>query len=238
MESLKNSPAIHSTLFLNASSSSQMGLQSPIFFPCSRRKITHFVIRADQTTSSHHGCVRRRPVLAGLGALMTSLFSTRFAFAEEIPESYRAFVDVSDGYSYYYPSDWRDFDFRGHDSAFKDRILQLQNVRVSFKPTNKADIHDLGPMEEVISNLVNNIYAAPSQRTTIFDMQERTIDGKNYWTFEYELASSSFARSAFATIAIGNGRYYTLIVGANERRWNRLRNKLKVVADSFRILDI
>ena len=43
----------------------------------------------------------------------------------------------------------QEFDFRGHDSAFKDRYLQLQNVRVSFIPTEKSDIHDLGPMEEV-----------------------------------------------------------------------------------------
>lgn len=34
------------------------------------------------------------------------------------------------------------------------------------------------------------------------------------------------------------GRYYTLIVGANERRWRRVRNQLKVVADSFKMLDI
>lgn len=34
------------------------------------------------------------------------------------------------------------------------------------------------------------------------------------------------------------GRYYTLVVGANERRWSRLRDKLKVVADSFKILEI
>ncbi|URE22364.1 GAD domain [Musa troglodytarum] len=90
----------------------------------------------------------------------------------------------------------------------------LQHVRVSFIPTEKKDIRDLGSMEE------------------------RTVDGKYYWTFEYELESPSFSRTAFATIAIGNGRYYTLVVGANERRWTRLRNKLKVVADSFRILDI
>jgi len=43
----------------------------------------------------------------------------------------------------------QEFDFRGHDSAFKDRYLQLQNVRLSFIPTDKSDIHDLGPMEEV-----------------------------------------------------------------------------------------
>ncbi|KAL4394211.1 hypothetical protein AHAS_Ahas02G0129300 [Arachis hypogaea] len=34
------------------------------------------------------------------------------------------------------------------------------------------------------------------------------------------------------------GRYWPLIVGANERRWKRYRDRLKVVADSFRLLDI
>jgi hypothetical protein len=33
-----------------------------------------------------------------------------------------------------------------------------------------------------------------------------SVDGKNYWTFEYDLESPNFARSAFATIAIGNGK--------------------------------
>ncbi|XP_010243167.1 PREDICTED: photosynthetic NDH subunit of lumenal location 1, chloroplastic isoform X2 [Nelumbo nucifera] len=169
------------------------------------------------TTFNEESCLKKRSILLGLGALATSLIPANFVFADEVPENYQSFIDLSDGYSYYYPSDWRDFDFRGHDSAFKDRYLQLQNV---------------------ISNLVRHVYAAPSQRATIFDMKERTVDGKNYYTFEYELTSPNFSRTAFATIAIGNGRYYTLIVGANERRWRRVREKLKVVADSFRVLDI
>ncbi|XP_052204220.1 photosynthetic NDH subunit of lumenal location 1, chloroplastic [Diospyros lotus] len=181
---------------------------------------------------------KRRPLLLGVGTLALSLFPANSLFAEEIPRNYEAFVDLSDGYSYYYPSDWREFDFRGHDSAFKDRYLQLQNVRVSFIPTEKTDIHDLGPMQDVVYNLVTHVYSAPTQMANIFDMQERTVDGKNYYTFEYALTSPNFSRAAFATIAIGNGRYYTLIVGANERRWKRVRNKLKVVADSFKLLDI
>lgn len=44
---------------------------------------------------------------------------------------------------------FQDFEFRAHDSAFKDRYMQLHNVRVRFLPTNKTDIHELGPMEEV-----------------------------------------------------------------------------------------
>ncbi|KAL6123756.1 hypothetical protein ACLB2K_076274 [Fragaria x ananassa] len=145
----------------------------------------------------------------------TIVCSSETPYTEErIPDKFRGYVDKEDGYSYYYPSDWRDFDFRAHDSAFKDRYMQLHNVRVRFIPTDKTDIHDLGPLEE------------------------KTIDGKNYYTFEYGLTSPNFAATSFATIAIGNGRYYTLIVGANERRWKRYRNQLKIVADSFRILDI
>ncbi|KAL8533382.1 hypothetical protein ACS0TY_009678 [Phlomoides rotata] len=183
-------------------------------------------------------CKRRALILGIGGALTVNSFPAGPLLAEVKPDNYSMFVDKADGYSYYYPSDWRDFDFRGHDSAFKDRYLQLQNVRLSFIPTEKSDIHDLGPMEEVVENLVNNVYSAPNQIGDILSMQEKNIDGRNYWTFEYILTSPNFARAAFATIAIGNGRYYTLIVGANNRRWRRFRDRLKVVADSFTVMDI
>ncbi|EOY18302.1 PsbP [Theobroma cacao] len=191
-----------------------------------------------ETTSNEENNCKRRLLLLGVGAVTVSLLPATSLLAEEIPQNYQAFVDILDGYSYYYPSDWREFDFRGHDSAFKDKFLQLQNVRVRFIPTDKKDIHDLGPIEEVVYNLVNHVYAAPNQMVNILDMQERTTDGKNYYTFEYALASPNYASASFATIAIGNGRYYTLVVGALERRWRRVRNKLKVVADSFKVLDI
>ncbi|KZV24704.1 psbP-like protein 2, chloroplastic-like [Dorcoceras hygrometricum] len=182
----------------------------------------------------------RRMAIVGIGALTAvNSFSASPLLAQGKPEDYQIFVDKRDGYSYSYPSDWRGFDFLGHDSAFKDRYLQLQNVRLSFIPTNKTDIHDLGTsMEEIVENLTSNVYSAPNQFATILGIQEKSIDGRSYCTFEYILTSPNFKRAAFATIAIGNGRYYTLIVGANERRWRRVRNQLKVVADSFKVLDI
>lgn len=180
----------------------------------------------------------RRTTLVGLGAFSSNLLLASFTPAKEVTDMYKPFVDFTDGYSYVYPSDWREFDFLGHDSAFKDRVAALQHVRVGFIPTTKNDIRDLGPMQEVIFDIVKNVYAAPTQKPTIYDMHERTVDGKNYWTFEYDLETPGFTRTAFATLAIGNGRYYTLVVGANQRRWSRLRNLLKVVADSFTILDI
>ncbi|KAJ6892261.1 photosynthetic NDH subunit of lumenal location 1 [Populus alba x Populus x berolinensis] len=245
---------------------------------------------AEATFNEESNC-KRRLLLLGVGALTTSLVPANFLFAEEIPKNYTSFVDFEDGYSYYYPSDWIDFDFRGHDSAFKDRTKQLQNVRVRFIPTEKKDIHELGPMEEAIYFLVKHRYAAPNQMPTIYSMQEtlsmladfllpaqkiltcsllrksitchssvkydshmqqeimnvklssflenqKTVEGKNYYTFEYELTSPNYSSVSFAIIVIANGRFYTLIVGANERRWRRYRSQLKVVADSFKVLDI
>nr|KYP75436.1 hypothetical protein KK1_008164 [Cajanus cajan] len=196
------------------------------------------VFCALETTPSRESHCQRRPLLLGIGALSTNLQPTNLLFAQEISDRYGSFVDYEDGYSYVYPIDWKEFDFRARDSSFEDRYLQLQNVRVKFIPTEKKDIRDLGPMEEVIYSLVKHIYAAPNQRSTIYDMQERTIDEKHYYTFEYVLASPNYSGASFATIAIGNGEYYTLIVGANERRWKRVRDQHKVVADSFRLLDI
>ncbi|XP_010509010.1 PREDICTED: photosynthetic NDH subunit of lumenal location 1, chloroplastic [Camelina sativa] len=181
---------------------------------------------------------KRRQALVGVGTLVATSIPASLLLAEEIPKSYSAFVDREDGYSYYYPSDWREFDFRAHDSAFKDRYLQLQNVRVRFIPTEKNDIREIGSMEEVVYDLVKHKYAAPNQVATIYDMKERVEDGRNYYTFEYGLRTPIYATTSFATVAVGNNRYYTLIVGANERRWRKVKKQLQVVADSLKILEI
>lgn len=174
----------------------------------------------------------------GVGTLLATSVPETLLLAEEVPKSYSAFVDKEDGYSYYYPSDWREFDFRAHDSAFKDRYLQLQSVRVRFIPTEKTDIREVGPMEEVVYDLVKHKFAAPNQVATIYDMKERVEDGKSYYTFEYGLRTPIYATTCFATVAVGNNRYYTLIVGANERRWRKVKKQLEVVADSLKILQI
>uniref|UniRef100_K4AFK7 PsbP C-terminal domain-containing protein n=1 Tax=Setaria italica TaxID=4555 RepID=K4AFK7_SETIT len=123
-------------------------------------------------SSDQKNVTKRQLALLGAGVLATGLLKTSSAIAEEVPKNYKSYVDAKDGYSYLYPAEWRDFDFLGHDSAFKDRNLALQCVRVGFIPTEKTDIRDLGPMDEAIFNLVNNVYAAPNQIPSIYDMQE------------------------------------------------------------------
>ncbi|PIN12492.1 hypothetical protein CDL12_14899 [Handroanthus impetiginosus] len=105
----------------------------------------------DKTQCTVSGICKRRALILGIGALAVNSFRASPLLAEGKPPNYEVFVNKTDGCSYYYPSDWREFDFRGHDSAFKDRYSQLQNVRLSFIPTNKTDIHDMGPMEELLN---------------------------------------------------------------------------------------
>ncbi|XP_050210927.1 photosynthetic NDH subunit of lumenal location 1, chloroplastic [Mercurialis annua] len=221
---------------LNVHSSTQLFPRAiPITAAASNESVTS---TTEKLVNEESNC-KRRLLLLGVGVLSsTSLLQVNPLLAEEVPKNYRAFVDKEDGYSYYYPSDWIDFDFRAHDSAFKDRTKQLQNVRVRFIPTDKKDLHELGPMEQVVTDLVTKRYAAPNQRPNIIGMEERAIDGKNYYSFEYVLTSPNYSSVSIATIGISNGRFYTLIVGANERRWKRFRSQLKVVADSFKMLDI
>ncbi|XP_071724436.1 photosynthetic NDH subunit of lumenal location 1, chloroplastic-like [Rutidosis leptorrhynchoides] len=234
------------TMILSSSSSSSslsLNCVSPTVSPLSNkltRSATCSISLNKELSSNEEGNTSKRSLLLlGVGGLTTSLLQpTKSLLAQDVQERYSSFVDKRDGYSYIYPSDWREFDFRGHDSAFKDRFMQLHNVRVSFIPTQKKDIHDLGPIDEVAYHLVKHVYATPNQIPSIYTMEERSAEGKNYYTIEYELANRGYSSTSFATVAIGNGRYYTLIVGANERRWRRYRNQLKVVADSFKMLDI
>ncbi|KAL0862400.1 hypothetical protein Bca101_041518 [Brassica carinata] len=188
---------------------------------------------------------KRRQALVGVGTLLASSVPATLLLAEgNLPKT-----------------DSLEFDFRAHDSAFKDRYLQLQNVRVRFIPTEKTDIREVGPMEEVVYDLVKHKFAAPNQVATIYDMKEvrfaslllylneifmkkkklkmqRVEDGRSYYTFEYGLRTPIYATTSFATVAVGNNRYYTLIVGANERRWRKVKKQLQVVADSLKILQI
>ncbi|XP_077216155.1 psbP-like protein 1 isoform X2 [Tasmannia lanceolata] len=240
MESLKNSPAIHSTLFLNASSSSQMGLQSPIFFPCSRRKITHFVIRADQTTSSHQDVTGRRQALAGgtLATCISMLSATSTSSAAETKKGFQAVTDKKDGYSFLYPFGWQEVVIQGQDKVFKDVIEPLEAVSVNMVETSKQDIRDLGSPQEVVELLIKKVLAPPTQKTKLVEAAEHDVDGKAYYTFEFIAQAPNYTRHALGTICIGNGKFYTVTTGANERRWEKMKDKLHTVIDSFKIFNV
>ncbi|KAG5396023.1 hypothetical protein IGI04_017837 [Brassica rapa subsp. trilocularis] len=188
---------------------------------------------------------KRRQALVGVGTLLATSVPATLLLAEgNLPKTrYQKatqllWIKKTDILIITHQTGGWEFDFRAHDSAFKDRYLQLQSVRVRFIPTEKTDIREVGPMDEVVYDLVKHKFAAPNQVATIYDMKERVEDGRSYYTFEYGLRTPIYATTCFATVAVGNNRYYTLIVGANERRWRKVKKQLEVVADSLKILQI
>lgn len=89
-------------------------------------------------------------------------------------------------------------------------------------------------VHQVVYDLVKHKFAAPNQVATIYDMKEvrlltslriikvlkdcilnkknkmkmqRVEDGRNYYTFEYELRTPNYATTSFATVAVGNSKH-------------------------------
>jgi len=42
-----------------------------------------------------------------------------------------------------------------------------------------------------------------------------------YYDFEYTASTPRYTRHSLASVTIGNGKFYTLETGSNERRWDR-----------------
>lgn len=160
------------------------------------------------------------------------------AFAAENAKGYIQVTDKTDGYSFIYPFGWQEVAIEGQDKVFKDVIEPLENVSVTVFPTSKESIRELGSPQEVAGALIKKVLAPPSQKTELLNAAEHEVDGKSYYTFEFVAQAPNFTRHALSTIAIGNGKFYTLTTGANERRWGKMKDKLNTVVDSFKIFTV
>ncbi|KAK9283925.1 hypothetical protein L1049_012182 [Liquidambar formosana] len=242
MASLQHTPSIHRTLFLN--SVPQLGLQKYGTFPCCSRRGVSFLVRADQlpAASSAHRQDRpqRRQVLA-VGAIASWVLlvnQTSTSFAAENKKGFLAVMDKKDGYSFLYPFGWQEVIIEGQDKVFKDVIEPLESVSVNLIPTNKQDIRDLGSPQEVAEALIKKVLAPSNQKTKLVEAAEHDVDGIAYYTFEFVARAPNYTRHALSAISINNGKFYTLTTGANERRWEKMKDKLHTVVDSFKLFNV
>ncbi|KAL0355190.1 UNVERIFIED_CONTAM: PsbP-like protein 1, chloroplastic [Sesamum radiatum] len=67
---------------------------------------------------------------------------------------------------------------------------------------------------------------------------QHDVDGKAYYTIEFIAQAPNYTRHALSAVCIGNGKFYTLTTGANERRWEKMKDRLKTVVDSFQIFNV
>ncbi|KAK4789982.1 hypothetical protein SAY86_017286 [Trapa natans] len=160
------------------------------------------------------------------------------SFAAENKKGYISVLDKNDGYSFLYPFGWQEVVIEGQDKVFKDVIEPLESVSVNMIPTSKQDIKDFGPPQQVAETLIKKVLAPPSQKTKLISAAERNVDGKTYYTFEFVAQAPNYTRHALSTISIGNGKFYNLTTGSNERRWEKMKDKLTTVIDSFKIFNV
>ncbi|KAJ0979494.1 hypothetical protein J5N97_014968 [Dioscorea zingiberensis] len=235
MAALQTSPAIQRALFFSSiCSSSSQHHQHAVF---KGRKGVQFQFRAEASPPAHQDGPRRRQILVA-GAIATSIslsLPESASFAAEAKKGFQAVNDRNNGYSFLYPFGWQEVVIQGQDKVFKDVIEPLESVSVNTIATNKEDVRDLGSPQEVAEALIRKVLAPASQKTKLVEAAEHDVDGKAYYTFEFIAQAPNFTRHALGAITIGNGKFYTLTTGANERRWEKMKDKLHTVIDSFKI---
>uniref|UniRef100_A0ACD5TTL3 Uncharacterized protein n=1 Tax=Avena sativa TaxID=4498 RepID=A0ACD5TTL3_AVESA len=181
------------------------------------------------------GSPRRQVLVAGAAA--AAAFVSRpcpAAFAEGT-KGFLPVIDRKAGYSFVYPFGWQEVSVQGQDKVYKDVIEPLESVSINMIKTTKEDIRDLGPPNEVAEALVRKVLAPPTQKTKLIEAKQTEIDGRAYYTFEFTAQAPNFTRHALGTITIANGKFYTLATGANERRWDKMKDRLRTIVDSFKI---
>ncbi|XP_065869920.1 psbP-like protein 1, chloroplastic [Euphorbia lathyris] len=242
MASLQNSPSLYHSL--SPTSFSQIGLQrKPGSFPCCGRCIS-FITRAEQslpssTSNSQVRSGRRELIAVSVIAPWVSLETqTSSSFAAENKKGFLPVTDQKDGYSFLFPFGWQEVSIEGQDKVFKDVIEPLESVSVNLIPTSKLDIRDFGPPQQLAESLIKRVLVPPSQKSKLIEASEHDVDGKAYYTFEFIAQAPNYTRHALSTVCIGNGKFYTLTTGANERRWGKMKDKLHEVIDSFKIFNV
>ncbi|EOA24740.1 hypothetical protein CARUB_v10018017mg [Capsella rubella] len=188
------------------------------------RKGVSFLVKAEHSSSSSSNlqdkCQRRLVVTFGVVAPWISLLSRApVSFAAESKKGFLAVSDNKDAYSFIYPFGWQEVVIEGQDKVYKDVIEPLESVSVNLIPTSKQTIKDFGPPKQIAETLIKKVLAPPNQKTTLVDASE----ARNY------------TRHALGVLTVFNGKFYTLTTGANERRWEKMKERLHTVVDSFKI---
>ncbi|PIA38940.1 hypothetical protein AQUCO_02700258v1 [Aquilegia coerulea] len=205
---LQSSCSFHPALFLHSSSSSsQLGLQKPSSFVCSKRNVSFCVKSEHSSASAPQDKPGRRQALA-VGTVLTwvsFINPTSASFAAESKKGFLPVTDQKDGYEFLYPFGWQEVSIEGQDKVFKDVIEPLETVSVNLVPTSKQDIRDLGSPQEVAEVLIKKVLAPASQKTKLVEAKEHEVDGKIYYTFEFLAKAPNYTRHGLSAIAIGNG---------------------------------
>lgn len=241
MASLQQSilPSIsHAFLPSNSSQVNNASSGKKVSFLVRAERVSSAVTASCSSLSLQDGLARRKLLALGASIPGILLFAdTPVSFAAESKKGFLPVTDKKDGYTFLYPFGWQEVTIEGEDKVFKDVIEPLESVSVNLVPTGKEDIKEFGPPDKVAETLIKKFLAPPNQRTKLIQAKEQDVEGKTYYTFEFIAQAPNYTRHALSAICVNNGKFYTLTTGANERRWDKMKDRLYTVVDSFRVFN-
>lgn len=150
-----------------------------------------------------------------------------------------SYVDSYDGYEFLYPNSWVPVKVAdGPDVVLHDLIEETENVSVVINPVpDGKSLADLGTPSEVGYRLSKNAIAPPDSGRTaeLVNAEAREIDGITYYLLEYAVQLPNQLRHNLANVAVRRGQLFTLNLSTSERRWQKAKDALYKVAQSFSV---
>ena len=190
---------------------------------------------ASPATTPDMLATRRNALLAASAFLAASTVGPMEAQAKG---GFEVVKDPQDGYQFAFPFGWQEVSVSGQDTVYKDVIEPLESESVSYIPTDKKSIAEYGDVKEVSYTLVRKVLTTVNQDVKLVNAEERTdANGRLYYDFEYTASTPRYTRHALASVTIGNGKFYTLETGSNERRWGKMKDNIAKVQKSFTVFD-
>lgn len=187
------------------------------------------------TQSSSTSQPSRRALLSAVGAIALSGAIAEPSHAAKL-KGFNVVKDTGDKYLFAYPFGWQEVTVDGADVVYKDIIEPLESVSVTLVPTDKKTLNEFGTAEEVAETLATRVLTSPNQEVKVLRTQTVAKEGKTYYQFEFTSKASNYTRHALASVTVADGKFYTLVTGANEKRWNKMKDKLQTVVDSFQLI--
>ncbi|MEW5312629.1 MAG: hypothetical protein WDW38_004249 [Sanguina aurantia] len=180
----------------------------------------------------------RRQLLQISSSAAVLIAAPSSALAAKGPRGFQQVVDSQDNYQFLYPFGWQEVSVQGADVVFKDVVEPLESVSVTLTTTDKTDISEFGGVQEVTEAIARNVLTAPGQKVTFLKSSQRAdAKGRNYYDMQWTADTGKYVRHSVAVVAVDNGIFYTLTTGANERRWNKMEERLYQIINSFSLIN-
>lgn len=153
----------------------------------------------------------------------------------------KSYIDTTDGYQFLYPNGWLPVKVSsgtGVDVVFHDIIEQSENVSVVINPVSGGkQLKDLGSPGELGYQLGKSAIAPPGsgREAELVNAESREYGDKTYYTLEYAVKVNGQERHNIASVAVSRGKLYTFNASTSEDRWDRMKDMLQQVINSFSV---